>query len=207
MEDTVLNAKAREGTGTRAARRFRADGWVPANLYGHGEANRHFLVREDELESAIRDGHSMVTIDLDGQSGRGLLKEIQYDTFGRRIIHVDFARISLEQVVETSVPLNIVGNAKGVGAGGILDVPRKELPLKGRAMDLPESIELDVSDMGLAAAIRAKDLELPEGVEVLLGADQPIVIVQPPRGMDVDTSEEGPSEPEVIGKPSSDDES
>ncbi len=131
MKRVTLKGLLREGTGARAVSRIRGEGWVPANLYGHGEGNVHFQLRETEVAKALEQGHHMITLELPGSQDHGLLKEVQYDHLGERILHLDFARISLDEVIETSVPLHVHGTPKGVTTGGILDILHHEIPLRG----------------------------------------------------------------------------
>lgn len=173
MKRVTLEARPRASRGSANARRERREGWVPANMYGHGEANASFLVRHDQLHRAVHAEHHLMTIDLEGKPESGLLKEIQFDTFGERILHVDFARVSLDEVVETTVTVHVVGSPKA----GVLDVAHHELTLRGKARDLPEYVEVEVGGLGVGDAIRVKDLALPAGVETLFEPEETIAAV------------------------------
>lgn len=209
MDKIVLKGKPREKLGSAEARRIRRSGWVPAIIYGHGKGTAHFQLEADAVSRIVHEGHHMVTIDVDGTVGEGLLKDIQFDAFGDQIVHVDFARISMDEVVETLVAIHPFGTAKGVSSGGILDMVHPEIGLRGKARDLPDHVEVDVTEMELADAIRIRDITLPEGVEAVLGPDDPVIILHPPRGLDVDEAadEDAPTEPEVIDDKKKDEES
>ncbi|MGE3165266.1 MAG: 50S ribosomal protein L25 [Planctomycetota bacterium] len=198
MDTIVLKGKPRANLGTRHCRNLRAQGLVPANLYGHAQANVSFMVEEKEIAKLVKEGHHMLTLDIDGMRESGLLKEIQFDTYGDHIVHLDFARISLDEVVEVLIPVETVGVAKGVSSGGVLDIPRHEIALRGKARLIPEHIRLDVSHLGINDAIRVSDLVLPSGVEVMLAREDVVVILHAPR---VEApAAETPTEPQLIEK-------
>ncbi len=177
MEEIVLKGQIRTGTGSSDARRARLEGLVTGNLYGHGEANVSFLVPHFDLHRLVHDGHHLLNLDFGGVKDVGIMKELQFDTFGDRITHVDFARVSLDEVIETSVEVRAIGSAKGVASGGTLDVVRHELPLRGKARLLPKHVDLAVDALEIGDAIRAKDISLPDGVELLLNPEDAIIFV------------------------------
>lgn len=201
MEKIVLKGDIRVAAGTRGARRARQAGWVPANLYGHGEPNVNFQVEEVTLRRLVQEGHHMMTLDLGGKQEDGLLKELQFDTYGDIIVHADFARVSLEDVIEVNIPVVLEGLAKGVAQGGVLDILHHEVALRGKARDIPEHITIQVDDLELGQAVRARQLMLPAGVEPLLDPEDPIVIVHVQRTEAAPVAGgAGASEPEVVGR-------
>lgn len=199
METIVLNGKSRPQLGTRHSRGLRQQGLVPAILYGHGQANVAFVVEEKQIAKLVKEGHHMLTLDIEGVREEGLLKEIQFDTYGDHIVHLDFARISLDEVVEVLIPVETVGVAKGVGSGGVLDILRHEIELSGKARLIPEHIRLEVGHLGINEGIRVSDIALPEGVVAVLPPEEIVVIVHPPRAEETAT-EAVAAEPEVIEK-------
>ena len=198
MKKFILKGERRQPDGSRAAVRLRREGWIPANVYGHGEENVHLQVSATELTRLVHEGHHMVTLEFDGNSDHGLLKEVQYDPLGGHILHADFTRVSMDEVVEMLVPVEPHGTAKGVSSGGILDVVHPEILLRGKARDLPERIPVEVTRMELADAVRIRDLTLPAGVEAVLSEDEPVLILHPPRGQETDEADEEATELEVI---------
>lgn len=182
MERTVLKGEPRDSKsfGSVGSKRIRQSGGVPANLYGHGIGNVCFTVSSKELHRLVDQGHHLVTIDIEGKSDIGLMKEVQFDPFGDHIIHVDFARVDLDEVIVASIELVVQGIPKGVGAGGTLDVAQHEIPIRGKAGNLPEHIVVVVDDLEIGDSIRASELSLPEGMETTLPDDAAIVIVHGP---------------------------
>jgi large subunit ribosomal protein L25 len=194
MEQIVLKGRGRTAAGSADARRARRDGFVTGILYGHGEANVSFLVPHFDLHRLVHEGHHLLRLEIDGVEDVGILKELQFDTWGDRITHVDFARVSLDEVIETNVEVRTIGSAKGVAQGGTLDIIRHEVPVRGKAGLLPEHIDIEVDALGLEDAIRAKDIVLPAGVELLLEPEEAIIIVH--GQVEEEASAEGES-PEV----------
>jgi large subunit ribosomal protein L25 len=195
MEEIVLEGKLRPGRGSADARRARIEGWTTGNLYGHGEENVSFLVSQYDLHRLVSAGHHLLHLDFGSVKDVGIMKELQFDTFGDKITHVDFLRVSLDEVIETNVEVRAIGNARGVASGGTLDIIRHDLPLRGKARDLPEHIDLEVDALGLGDAIRAKDVKLPAGVELLLTPEDAIIVVHAP------VIEKPPEAPAAEGAP------
>lgn len=177
MEQIVLDAKKRTGKGSADARRLRLQGLATGNMYGHGEPNVSFTVEGLALNKLVHEGHHLLNLNIDGKSETGIMKELQFDLFGDNITHVDFLRVSLDEVIEANVEVRTIGTPKGVGSGGTLDIVHHEVPLKGKARDLPEHLDLEVEALAVGDAIRAGELKLPAGVECMLDAEEAIAIV------------------------------
>ena len=176
MGQIVLKGEKRTGNGTADARRKRLDGFVTGNLYGHGENNVSFMVNHAELHKLVYGGHHLLNLEIDGVQEVGIMKELQFDTYGDRITHVDFLRVSLDEVIEATVEVRAIGMAKGVASGGTLDIVHHALSIRGKARDLPEHIDLEVDELEVGDAIRARDVVLPAGLEVLLGDEEAVII-------------------------------
>lgn len=181
MEQIVLKGKVRTGNGTADARRMRLEGYATGNLYGHGEANVSFLVEQLKLNKLAHGGHHLLQLDIDGKMDVGLMKELQFDTYGDRITHVDFLRVSMDEVIESIVEVRTVGTAKGVGQGGTMDIVHHTVSLRGKARDLPEHLDIEVDELALGDSFRVSHLTLPAGVECLLDGEEAIVIVHLPK--------------------------
>jgi len=177
MEQTVLKGKARTGNGSADARRMRLEGYATGNIYGHGKPNVSFMVEQMALNKLVHAGQHLLKLEIDGATEVGLMKELQFDLYGDRITHVDFLRVSMDEEIEANVEVRTVGVAKGVGSGGTLDVAHHELPLRGKARDLPEHLDLDVEALMIGDSIRVGDLSLPAGVVCLLDGEEAVVIV------------------------------
>jgi large subunit ribosomal protein L25 len=194
----------RQEIGSQAARRLRRKGLVPAVVYGHKEATVHVTLPMDELQKAIRHGVRVVDLKTDGKAEKALIKEVQWDHLGKDLLHVDFARISADERVVVTVPLELKGIAPGVTGGGVLDQPMHTLSIEALAVALPESIRVNIGELQLGGAIHVRDLVLPPGVKVMADADAVVVhITVPaaePAAAPAAVPEAGAAEPEVIGR-------
>ena len=177
MSQIVLKGTLRTGNGTSDARRKRLEGHATGNLYGHGEANVSFLVDQLALNKLAHGGHHLLQLDLEGKLDVGLMKELQFDTYGDRITHVDFIRVSMDEVIESNVEVRVIGTAKGVAQGGTMDILHHVVTLRGKARDLPEHLDIEVDDLALGASFRVGDIKLPAGIECLLDAEEAIIMV------------------------------
>ncbi len=211
-----LTATQREDVGKKTAKKLRRDGYIPVNVYGHKEENEHLFVSDKIFSRHFYDGHRIMHLNFSGKQETGMVKEVQYDPVKGSIIHVDFARISLTEKVHMQVSVRTIGVAKGAAGGGIMDHAIKSLDIEGPAIEIPEEIELHVSDMALGDEIRVKDIEISEKCTILHAKPEDVVVavherkksVEQPAGEAEEAAEEageaGASEPEVIGKPKKD---
>lgn len=200
-ESVVLVAKPREGRGSQAAKRLRKQGLVPGILYGHKEANVALSLSGEELHKAVRHGVRVVDLQADGKEEKALIKDIQWDYLGKEILHVDFARVSLDERIVVTVPVELRGTAPGVNAGGVLDQPIHTLSVECLAIRIPESIRVPIGELQLGGSIYVRDLVLPEGVKVMDDPDAIVVHVTTPAAEpEAAPPTEAPegAEPEVI---------
>jgi large subunit ribosomal protein L25 len=210
MADSVtLVAQPREGRGSQEAKRLRKKGQLPAVLYGHKEETVSLALSTEEVESAIRHGIRVVDLRADGKEEKALIKEVQWDHLGKELLHVDFARVAVDERIVISVPLEIRGTAPGVNAGGMFDQPIHTLSVECLAISIPESIRVNVGELQIGGIIHVRDLALPPGVKAMTDADAIVVQISAP----VAEAEAAPAaevpgaaEPEVIGRPKAEEE-
>lgn len=202
----VLRLSTREKTGTREARRLRDQALVPGIIYGHGEANVAVSMSRHDIELAIRHGEQLIRAEVDGESENFLLKDIQYDFLGQRVIHVDLTRVNLDERVVVTVPIDFRGTPVGVEEeDGVLNRQLSELRLECLVTSIPEDVRVSVAELHANDAIHVSDLELPEGVKVLDDPEAVVASVSVVSEEEAAPAEEGEeiAEPEVIGgKPS-----
>jgi large subunit ribosomal protein L25 len=201
----VLNVTRREQLGTAHNRRLRRTGKVPAILYGHGEQNVSLAVSGAELLQAVRHGGKLVNLQGD-VSESALIRAVQWDTFGKEVIHVDLMRVSETETVETTVAVELKGSAVGLNEGGIIQFILHELDIECPAAKIPERILVNVNDLHLGKAIHAGEVALPEGAKLL--SDESLVVVQclAPHDEAEEAAPGAVAEPELIRKEKADDE-
>src|SRR5438874_11283456 len=144
-----LHAKPLAELGSRANKRLRDAGLVPGVIYGHKEAVVPVTLPKRELVTHISHGAHLFDLALDGKSEKCLIKEVQYDHLGAEVLHVDFARVSLDEKVEVTVPVELKGEPKGEKDGGVLQQIINELQVECLVTDIPDKIVHNVSEMAL----------------------------------------------------------
>jgi large subunit ribosomal protein L25 len=207
-EAVVLTAQQRQEHGSRSARKLRQSGLIPAVIYGHKEATVALSLSNDELSKAIRRGVRLVDVKQGGKLEKALIREVQWDALGVDILHVDFARVSIDERIEVEVRVELRGTAPGVTAGGVLNQPLHTLKIECLAISIPESIRANIAGLQLEQAIHVKDLTVPEGVKVLNDPDAIVVQCAPKvveevaaPGVAAPGIAAEQAEPEVIGRP------
>ena len=187
--------------GSRCARRLRQKGMIPAELYGHNEPNVHLAVKLDEILRLLQHGVQLVSLAVDGKAERALVKETQHDYAGDGLMHVDFARVALDEKVKVEVALDFHGTPAGLAHGGILEYQLNEVEVECLPMAIPESIRVDVERLELNETLHVRDLAAPEGVKILADPEAIVAAVRPPK---IEAAEapavEEITEPEVIGE-------
>ena len=196
-----VTARPRSELGSRANKRLREAGHIPGVIYGHKEAVVPVTLPKKELTNHLGHGTHLFDLALDGKSEKVLVKEVQYDHLGIEIIHVDFARVSLDEKVEVTVPLELKGTPKGEADGGVLQQIISELEIECLVTDIPEVIRHNVSDMEKDAVLHIRDLHLPSGVRVLQDEDLLVATVREiQETAPTEVTEAAAAEPEVIGR-------
>jgi len=194
---TDLEVQPREESGTNACRRLRARGLVPGNVYGLDRPPFKVAVDPKRIDDLLRLGsgaNTIFTLRLAGEARKRetMIKELQRDPVSEKPIHVDFVRIDAGKAVQVDVPIHLVGVATGVkDDGGVMDFVHRSVQVECLPGDIPEHLDVDVSDLHINQHISFKDLESGDEVQVLGEPEQIIAVVVPPR------VEEAPAEAEA----------
>jgi len=202
-----LQAVTRPELGSRANKRLRDSGQIPAVLYGHREAIVPLKMPKKEISAYLAHGTHVFDLNLEGKTQKVLVKDVQYDHLGIEVLHVDFARVSLDERVEVTVPLELKGTPKGEAEGGVLQQVLNDIEIECLVTDIPDAIRYNVSDMALDAVLHIKDLKLPQGVKAL--HDEDLIVAQVRAIVEATTETAGETnvaEPEIIGKKKEDEE-
>jgi large subunit ribosomal protein L25 len=197
-----LSVQLRNELGSRRTKRLRDAGFVPGVIYGHKEAVIPVTLPKRELVHYLEHGTHVFELGMDGKNETVLVKDVQYDHLGLDVLHVDFARVDLNERVEVSVPLVLRGEPKGEKENGVLQQIVSDLEIECLVTQIPSEIRHNVSELGLDDEVRIKDLKFPEGVKAL---QDPDLIVAAVREIKEEVPaeavvEEGAAEPEVIGR-------
>ena len=213
MAEVTLEVLRREATGKGVATKLRQQGKIPAVVYGgHRDPVAITVDRKAVSELIQKSEHGIRSIFLlkmggTDQQRHAMIKDVQIDPLSRKMTHIDFVRVLMDEVIRTSVPIHINGTALGVKEGGILDWQVRELHVECLPNAIPDTIEVDVSPLGSHDYYHVRDLKFPEGVKVLDDLERIVVGVTHAKAEVVETPAEGavaaPAEPEVIkkGKP------
>lgn len=197
MSSESLEVMPREATGTKECRRMRRQGLVPAVLYGHGEACINLMAKREAIEAVVR--HGSMFVELHGAVTSGaVIRELQWDTFGTRPLHIDFVRASKSERVHVKVPLDMKGEAPGHRNGGVVTLVVHELELECTPDAIPDHLHAVINSLDVGGHITVADLELPPGARVIADPDE--VLVTCVRPGEKAEAEESASEPEVIGR-------
>jgi large subunit ribosomal protein L25 len=185
MDKNTLEAKARDLSGKGSARRLRAQGLIPAVVYGkHLDRPLQISVDPVAVRKAVATPHklnTLLSLKLDGQGDRlVLLKDYQSDPVSRALLHADFIAVREDERVKVNVPLALTGKAEGVAAGGVLSQSRREVEVWALPKAIPERIEVDVTSLKIAQALHIKDVKLPEGVAVKTTVNFTIAVISAP---------------------------
>ena len=204
MEHTTLQATKRQETGSRAARRLRREGLVPAVLYGHGRDTVHLSVPLKEFDHLRHGGARLLDLEIGGTVEPAVVKDLQYDSLGDAVLHVDFARVAMDETITVTVPVELHGLAKGVTSGGILDHVIVDIEVSCLPGNIPGNIRIEIADLDIGDVVHIRDIDAPEGVEFLQDPDAPVVTIHPPvAAAEEEAVEEveleAEAEPEVIG--------
>lgn len=198
-----LSAKNRDERGKNASRRLRAAGLVPITVYGGEGESTSATVAKREFAALIRHhGRNIIfTLDVEGATTPVKIADVQIDPIKGFLVHADLMRISMTEKSKFEVAIKILGEAEGVRLnGGIMDIPTHSLEVRCLPGDLPSSVEVDVTGLGLGDHLSVKDLNLGDKVEILTDPDTVIVNIVAPRAEVETVAAEAPAEPEVVKK-------
>jgi large subunit ribosomal protein L25 len=207
-KDYKVQAKLREGRGKNDARRARRDGMVPITVYGGGAETVAAVAPARDLAAILRSEsgrNTIFTIDVEGAgSSEVMFHDRQIDPVKGRLIHADLTRLVKGQKIEVTVPLHLVGEPIGVKEKqGVLEQIIREIEIRCEPRQIPDSLDVDVSNLDVHVLLHVSDIVVGEGVEILTDPEQVIAtvgIVKEEVAPVVPVEGEEPAEPEVIGK-------
>jgi len=180
MDHVVLNAQKRANTGSAEAARLRRSGKIPAVVYGR--SGKAMPIVLDALEFGRKtkgiSESTLLNLSVDGSQHEVFIKDTQRDIFKGAFLHVDFYEVEKGKALHAKVPVHVVGTAQGVREGGVLEAPLHELEIECLPKDLPEHIDVDVSNLKGNESIHVRDLKLASGIKILTNPEQVVALVK-----------------------------
>ena len=204
-ERVKLVVSERTKLGSAESRRLRRQGLVPGVLYGRS-APVAILIGERELRAALTTqagAHAVLDVSVEGGAAHSaILKDFQRDKVRGTITHVDFLEVRLDQPIQTTVSLVLVGDSIGVREGGVLNQVTTEVNVEALPLEVPQHLEADVSELGVGETLRLSQVSLPSGVTLLDDPDETVIAsVQLQREEVPEELEEGAEEAAEGGEP------
>ncbi len=204
----TLDAATRDKLGSRYATRLREQGQLPGVVYGHKQDPVHIAVDAKALREILHEGAHLIEVKVDGNAESCLIKDVQYDYLDTTPVHVDLARVDLNEEIEVELEITFHGEPAALQEdGAMLSTPHTSAKVLCKANNIPDELVCDVSGLGLDDSIYVQDLPLPDGVKLADDANYllaQITIQQAVADDDLD-NDAGEAEPEVIGKDGDDD--
>ena len=176
-----LNVDIRKEHGTSASRRIRLQNKVPAVVYHSGVEATPLSVDKISLNKALRTGQMIFEVNVEDKNQFVLVKEIQYHPVTDEIMHIDFQKVKEDEKISLEVSIRSVGESQGVKLGGLLTQMLNSVTVKCRPAEIPEFLEIDVTEMEMNTNLFVKDITLPSDVEMITAEDIAVVSVQEPK--------------------------
>jgi len=203
MSESTLNAQKREAITKSETKALRRGGRVPAIYYFHGEESTPLSIDEKELRAVLKTDSTIIELAFNGkEKSKCVVRDIQWDPVSSKPMHVDFLGIKMTERITMEIPITLVGTASGVkNEGGVMQQLLREIEVEALPADLPEHIEVDVSELAIGDAIHVSDLKI-DNVEILNEPEQSIVSISHPTIEEEVEEDEGDelTEPELIGE-------
>jgi large subunit ribosomal protein L25 len=213
MAEVTLEVSRRERSGKEFAKKLRQDNKIPAVVYGgHKEPVAITVERKAVSDLIQKSDHGIRSIFLLKMAGtdqqrHAMIKDMQMDPISRRMTHIDFVRVVMDEVIRVTIPVNLTGSSIGVKEGGILDWQMRELHVECLPSAIPDKIDIDITDLGAHQQVRVSDLTMPEGVKieedphrVIVGVTTARAEVVPEVVAAAEVEPTAAAEPEVIKK-------
>lgn len=198
MELAKLEVAKREAVGSNAVRALRDKGRIPGVVYGHKQAAVAVSADRVALVSALSHHAQFVELNVDGSIETAVIRDVQYDTWGTNILHVDFVRVDPDEEIEVQLAIEFFGQPVGLKDGGILEKHVTEVRIRCAPRDIPEFVKVSVKDLSLHQSVLAKHLPLPEGARLVDDPEKALCSLVSARP--VEEAAASSAEPEVVGQ-------
>lgn len=208
----VIKSEKRQGLGSNASRRLRAQGFVPAVLYGEAMEATPLVVGKADIIQILKlesGENTIFKVAVGSDSYDAMIKEMQTDPATDELLHVDLIRISMDKTVQVTIPIVHHGDPVGVKTeGGFVDFVTREVEVECLPRDIPESLSIDISELHASQSFKVQAMTVPPGVKVLTDPNTVLVLISlphkeeefPGEKPEEEVAAEAPQEPEVIKK-------
>lgn len=212
MEEFVIKGEIRKDFGKNVCRRLRKEGKLPGVLYGYNMESIPIIVEKKDILKILKSEtgeNTIFKITLNSNSYDVIIKEIQKEPVFYEPLHVDLYRVEMDKPIEVTVPIHLIGEAVGVkNEGGFLDFVTREIDIRCLPKNIPDYIEVDISNLHVNQALKVEDIKPPEGIEILEDPEVVIAHVFLPEEEEAKAEEEKeetlfmeePEQPEVVRK-------
>ncbi|OHB57191.1 MAG: hypothetical protein A2Y12_04235 [Planctomycetes bacterium GWF2_42_9] len=200
-QELILKAQTRSERGKKSNAKLRKQGSIPAIIYGHKKEPQALVLNEHDFIEVLHYGKKLMDIVVDGKPDKFLLKEIQYDHLGKKMIHVDFVRVDLSEKVTVTVPLVFKGTAVGTTEGGVTEEHLDSIEIECLVTEIPESIDVSIKGLKIGEFMHVKDIVIPAGMKLVTDPELLLIACKEPVEMVEPSPEEAalePTSPEVI---------
>lgn len=204
---TTIQSELREATKQSKLTELRKDGVVPSVVYGFKTEATPISVKERDLLNTLRETgrNGVMRLNVDGKELNVVLNDYQSDALKGTIVHADFLAINMTEELEVDVLVHLTGNSVGEKEGGVLQQPNREVTIKVKPSDIPETFDIDISDLKIGETITVADIREKSKYEILNEDDHALVLISAPRTeAELDAlegdAEAANAEPEVIGE-------
>lgn len=206
----VIKAEKRDVFGKNCSRRIRKGGKVPAILYGEAKASIPLILDKKDifriLKSETRE-NTIFKVTYDSESRDTMIKEMQKDPTTDELLHVDLIQIVMDKAIHVSVPIVPLGEAIGIKQdGGFVDFMTREVEIECLPKNIPEHIDIDISNLHIHQSLKVEDISLPEGIKIITDPQTVLVLIELPHKEEEEAKEvveeviSEEKEPEVIKK-------
>ena len=209
----VVKTEKRQGLGTNASRRLRAQGFVPAVLYGESMESTPLVLSKKDIVQIMRletGENTIFKVAVDAEAYDAMIKDLQVNPATDELLHVDLIRISRDKAIRVAVPVVHRGEPVGVKTeGGFVDFVTREIEIECLPREIPESLEIDIADLHINQSFKVQGMAIPAGVKVLTDPNTVLVLISMPHKEEEpfpgekpegEVAAEEPKEPEVIKK-------
>lgn len=197
MESVIITGELRSQFGKKANKSLRKEGKIPAILYGGDQVDHFTTTIRDVKHLVYTPDFKLAEIQVDGKVSKAILKEIQFHPVTDEIVHIDFLRLQENTEIKVEIPVNFRGVSPGVKAGGKLIQSLRKIKIKTTPEKLIDALIVDISNVELGGAVRVRELDIVEGIEVINDGAIPIAIVEVPRVLKTEEEAEAAAEAEA----------